>query len=180
MSIPSFFSFSALLPGLSFAAAALLSCLPADLSAQINAARVLREATGNYEVVRSGGSLRVDDGMSPFSFVPDPVRGRARIPVNSANPMATLRSRNLPGNGSSLSRGRRTQASVSRDGKRIAYAALGTCDEDDGMPLYRGTARGSFTKRGRVWSVSLLLNGTQRIDPTTLGTFSRVRLRGDR
>lgn len=62
-------------------------------------------------MVRAGGSLRVDDGDNAFSFVLDPARGRARIPVNSANPMATLRSQDLPGNGSSLSKGRRTEAS---------------------------------------------------------------------
>lgn len=146
--------------------------------AQVNTARVLREATGKYKLVRKGGTAKFDDGMNPPMIVTPPtVRGTTKIPVKSNRPVMRMKETEFPGSGVAIYRGKRKRAKVNGAGNQISYLASGTGDEDDGFGLYRGSTKGTFRKRGTRWTAALVMASVQAQGGTTK-TVSGLKIKG--
>lgn len=146
--------------------------------AQVNTAKVLREATGKYKLVRKGGTAKFDDGMNPPTIVTPPtIRGTTKVPVKSKRPVMRMRDTEFPGSGVAVYRGTRKRAKVNGAGNRISYLVTGTGDEDDGFGLYRGSTKGTFRKRGTRWTAALVMASVQAQGGTTK-TVSGLKIGG--
>ena len=143
------FAFSSVLVGIG---------MPLALQAQVNDAKVARDASGIYTGGVSGGRYYVvyDDPLrlSHGGEVPA-INGRARVPLKDGKMSSSMSDADLPGNESAAVKGAEKSSNVTRGGKRIVGKAGGSMTFDDGPnkgPWLGSTLSATFSKKGSRWN----------------------------
>jgi hypothetical protein len=142
-----------------------------NVDAQVNEARVLREASGIYQGAVTNSRRVRSDYTVEFSDS----KGKMRVPVTENNFKTNLNDTELGGSNQAKISGDGKSADVSRGGKKVSYLIKkGVVDtlQDGHQPIKNGTARGGSVLRGGDWIGSLDLVGKRVDNDSMISTFT--------
>lgn len=147
-----------------------------NAEAQVNEARVLRQASGVYEGrLQNSKRVRTDPHNGTVTTLYGVTMGKTRVPVTENNFKTAMSDDDLDGNGKAKFSGDGKTANVKQGGKKIAYVVKkGVMDtlQDGHQPIKKGTARGGMVRRGSKWVASLSLRGKRVDNDGYISTFS--------
>lgn len=146
--------------------AILAFAVPAN--ADINERKVLRDASGLFRGVATGGTYRVtyDSGVpAPFSFTGPTADFTERARFKDGRSAGVITDDDLEGSGAATAAGTQNNR-VTRGGKRVLVSLTrGILREDDGAdkgPWTGGKAVGTLDDKGRIWKALSTASAHQR------------------
>lgn len=133
--------------------------------AQSNDRRAERSATGVYKgKLATGTRTRKLPGGPEVSRISGG-QGKLKVPIKDGKLKTSLKDSQLDGSNKAVLKGREKKSTVKRQGKKIAYLAIGEMDVfgDGHNPYKHGVIKGPFTLRGSKWVANTTTTG-DRID----------------
>lgn len=138
----------------SFLVAAFAAAACGEANAQLNEAKIERDATGIYSgAIKTGKLVSSTPGYPASVYTTKKETGKMKIPVKDGNLSTSLTDKDLetPNNKATF-KGKEEKSKIQRGGVRIAAKASGTVTTGPGPKWTKASITGNLDDKGAKWS----------------------------